>query len=108
MLNKCLRSLNCSVKTKDGKCITTSEGQLQRWWEFFKEILNSDCPPYEEEEVTHSVPQLQISVRTSSKREVIYVIKSIKNGKAAGLDIIPAEILKLDSSKAAMLLPLFQ
>jgi hypothetical protein len=41
--------------------------------------------------VKHSVPQLQISVRTPSKREVIYII------------------LKLDPSKAAdMLLPLFQ
>jgi hypothetical protein len=81
------------VKTKDGKCITTSEGQLQKWREFFKEILDSDCPPYEEEEVTRSVPLLQISIRTPSKRV------SMKNGKAARSDIIPAEILKLDSSK---------
>jgi hypothetical protein len=54
--------------------------------------------------VTHSVPQLQISVRTPSKREVIYAIKLIKNGKAAGSDNIPAELLKLDSSKAAKML----
>jgi regulator of replication initiation timing len=53
--------LTVPVKTKDGKCITTSEVWLQRWREFFKEILNSDCPPNEEEaekeEATHSVPQ---------------------------------------------------
>jgi hypothetical protein len=97
------------VKTKDGKCITTSGGQLQKWREFFKEILNSDCPPYEEEEVTYSVPQLQISVGTPSKTKVIYTIKSIKNAKAVGLDTIPAEILKPDTSKAAdMLLALFK
>jgi hypothetical protein len=67
------------------------------------------CPPYEEEEVTHSVPQLQISIRTPLKRKVIYAIKSMKNGKVAGLNNIPAEILKLDSSKAAdTLLLLFQ
>jgi hypothetical protein len=62
------------VRTKDGECVTTSEGQLQRWREFFKEILTSDCPPYEdeEEEVTHSDPQLQVSLRTPSEREVIY------------------------------------
>jgi hypothetical protein len=97
------------VKSKDRKCITTSEGHLQRQREFSKEILNSDCPPYQEEEATHSVPQLQISARKPPKTEVIYVIKSMKNGKAAGLDTIPIEILKLDSSKAAdMLLPLFQ
>jgi hypothetical protein len=59
--------------------------------------------------VTHSVPQLQINVRTPSKREVIYAIKSMKNGKAAGSDNIPAELLKLYSLKAAdMLLSLFQ
>lgn len=93
---------------KDGKCITISDGQLQRWREFFKQILNSDCPPNEEEEVMHSVPQLY-SVRTPSKREVIYAIKSMKNRKAAGSDSIPAELLKLDSPKAAdMLLSLFQ
>jgi hypothetical protein len=99
------------VKTKAGKYITTCEGQLQRWREFFKEILNSDCSPYEEEdeELTRSVLQLQISVRTPSKREVIYAIKSMKNGEAAGLDNIPAKILTLDFSKASdMLLPLFQ
>jgi hypothetical protein len=57
----------------------------------------------------HSVPQLQVSVRTPSKREVIYAIKSMKNKKAAGLDNIPAKILKSDTSKAAdMFLPLFQ
>lgn len=56
----------------------------------------------------HSVPQLY-SVRTPSKREVIYAIKSMKNRKAAGSDSIPAELLKLDSPKAAdMLLSLFQ
>jgi hypothetical protein len=71
---------------------------LQRWREFFKEILNSHGPTYEEEEVTRSVPQLHISVRTTTKREVIYAIKSIKNRKAAGSNNIPAEILKLDSS----------
>jgi RecB family exonuclease len=43
------------------------------------------------------------------KREVIYAIKSTKNGKAAGSDNIPAETLKFDPSKAAdMLRPLFQ
>jgi hypothetical protein len=40
------------------------------------------CPPYEEEEVMHSVPQLQISVRTPLKREVIYAIKSMKEQKS--------------------------
>jgi hypothetical protein len=69
-----------------------------------KEILNFDCPPYEK--VTHSVLQLQASVRTPSKREVISTIKSMKNRKAVGLDSIPAEILKPDPSKAVdMLLP---
>jgi hypothetical protein len=64
------------VKTKNGKCITTSEGQLQRWRKFFKEILNSDCPPYKEEEVMHSVPQLQINKKTI-REEVIHAIKSM-------------------------------
>jgi hypothetical protein len=59
--------------------------------------------------VTHSVPQLQISVRTPSQGEVIYIMKSMKNEKAAGSDSIPAKILKFDPSKAAdKLLPLFQ
>jgi hypothetical protein len=97
---KCLRNASqvstLPVKIKDGKFVTTSEGQLRRWREFFKEVLYSDYPPYEEEEVTHSVPQLQISIRTPSKREVIYAIKSVKNGKAAGSDNIHAQILKLD------------
>jgi hypothetical protein len=95
------------VKTKNGKCVTTSEGQLKRWREIFKEILNSNCPPYEEEEGDAFSPPTT-SIRTPSKREVIYALKSMKNRKAAGSNNIPAKILKLDSSKAADMLLLFQ
>ena len=40
--------------------------------------------------------ELPISVRPPSKREIVNAIKAMKNGKAAGADNIPAEVLKLD------------
>jgi hypothetical protein len=42
-------------------------------------------------------------------REIVDAIKTMKNGKAAGSDNIPAEVLKADPyATADILLPLFQ
>jgi len=65
----------------------------------------------EREEPANLPTELQISVRSPSKREIFNAIKALKNGKAAGADNIPAEVLKADPytrMSADILLPLFQ
>jgi hypothetical protein len=59
-------------------------------------------------ETAQTCPELQISVRPPSKREIIEAIKAMKKGKAAGIDNIPTEILQADPHLSAeMLYPLF-
>ena len=76
-----------------------------------EEILNTSTPPIRVEETVSPSPktELQISIRPPSKRVIVYAIKTAKNGKAAGSDKIPAEVLKADPyATADILLPLFQ
>jgi uncharacterized membrane protein YukC len=86
-------SRNVLVKVKNGKIITSVQEQLERWKEHFIEVLNSEHPPNMNVEITQTCPELQISIRAPSKREIFEAIKAMKKGKAAGIDNIPAEIL---------------
>jgi hypothetical protein len=63
--------------------------------------------PLQKEEPVSLPPELPISTRLPSKREIVDAIKAMKNGKAAGPDNIPAVILKADPYAAADILPLF-
>jgi hypothetical protein len=97
------------VRDKAGSIITSVQGQLERWRQHFEEVLNIESSFPLDRERTLPLPELQISVRPPSKREIIQAIKGMKNGKAAGSDNISAEILKVDPNVAAdMLLLLFQ
>ena len=74
------------MKNKNGDILIKIEKQLKRWKEHFQEALNrpfSIDPP---------------------NQEPGPIIKSLKNGKAAGVDIIPPETIKaMNNSSTAML-----
>nr|KAG5710457.1 hypothetical protein BaRGS_022275 [Batillaria attramentaria] len=80
------------VRDKTGQLLTTVEDQLRRWKEHFQEVLNRPSP--------HNPPDLEpgdpldISTNKITKQEIRKALKSLKNGKAAGEDNIPAEALK--------------
>ena len=83
------------VKDKDGKPLSTVEEQLKQWIEHFRELLNRpapellpDIPPEETEQ--------PISCKKPTKAEIKKAIMTLRNGKAAGLDGIPAEAIKAD------------
>jgi hypothetical protein len=68
-------------------------------------------PSYRREETVSPSPtaELPISIRPRSKMEIVDAIKTAKNGKAAGSDNIPSEVLKADPyATADILLTLFQ
>jgi hypothetical protein len=73
--------------------VRSVQEQLKRWKEHFSEVLNSEHPPNMNVETAQTCPELKISIRPPSKREIIEAIKAMKKGKAAGLDNIPIEIL---------------
>ncbi|CAG4959526.1 unnamed protein product [Colias eurytheme] len=107
-----LRELYCATKTlsgkhgtrkralrdKDGQLITTSEGQLARWREHFKDVFHNpsnDC--YQDPPRTTMASQLlDIDTASPSKEEVKKAILSLKDSKAPGIDLLSAEMLKAD------------
>jgi len=108
-----VRPTTAPIRDKEGKIITSIEGQIQRRKEYFEEILNTFTSPIGKEETVKapltSPLELPINVRPPSKREIVDAIKTMKTGKAAVSDYIPAEVLKVDPyATADILLPLFQ
>ena len=91
------------VKDKDGNPLTTTEEQLKRWTEHFRELLNRptpEAPP----DIPPAETELPINCNKPSLAEIKKAIKTLKNGKAAGPDEIPAEAIKADIDTAATIL----
>ena len=89
-----MRSAVVPIRDKEGKPITSIDGQIHRWKDYLEEILNTSITNMEREELTSIPTELTKSIRTPSKREIVNAIKAMKNGKAAGANNIPAEVLK--------------
>ncbi|XP_078663299.1 uncharacterized protein LOC144906655 [Branchiostoma floridae x Branchiostoma belcheri] len=87
------RQINKPVQDKDGKLLVAKEEQMERWKEHFKDILNRP-PPLDPPEIEPHEEELQIRTGPPSKAEIRKAIASLKNGKAAGPDFIPAEAWK--------------
>ena len=86
------------IKDKKGNPLTTVEEQLKRWAEDFKELLNRPTPEDPPE------TELPINCNKPTKAEIIKAITTLRNGKAAGPDEIPAEAIKADMETAVNML----
>ena len=85
------------VNDRNGNALTSDEDREKRWREHFMEILNSEQPAYPiNEEDCEQQDIADINTRPVSKAEIRRAIKSLKNGKAPGEDMITAEVLKAD------------
>jgi len=92
---------NTAINDKDGKTITDNSSRLARWKEHFEEILNRPQPMDPIVITADQVPVIEeINTRPIRKGEVKNAISSLKNGKAAGVDNIVAEMLKADIDSA--------
>ncbi|KAI8503757.1 hypothetical protein Bbelb_187280 [Branchiostoma belcheri] len=91
------------VKDKQGNPLTTTEEQLKRWAEHFGELLNRPAP-----EAPPDIPpadaELPINTGKPTKTEIKKAIMSLRNGKSAGPDDIPAEALKADVGSSTNIL----
>ena len=91
------------VKDKDGNPLTSTEEQLKRWAEHFRELLNRPAPETPPE-IPPAETELPINCDKPSKAEIRKAIVTLKNGKAAGPDNIPAEAIKADTETAVIIL----
>ena len=90
---------NCAIPIKDksGKILLSEQDQNDRWVEHFSEVLNQPTPLTIlsiDEEVKNATEDLNITRELISKNEIKKGLTSLSNNKAAGLDCLPAELLK--------------
>ena len=64
---------NTTIRNKDGKYLTEEQDILKRWSEYHSELYN---------------------YRAILREEVEAAVKSLKNGKSAGADNVPAELVQ--------------
>ena len=91
------------VNNKNGKALKTEREHAERWVQHFKEVLN--CP--EPDFIATPEPSeddLNINTEPSTIDEVRNTIKSLKTGKAPGIDSIQAEMLKADLDTSSKVL----
>ena len=84
------------VNDRNGNALTSNENRKKWWKEHFMEILNGEEPAYlinVEDCEQHGIPNIDTGPVT--KAEIRRAIKSLKNGKAPGEDMI-TELLKVD------------
>ena len=91
------------VKDKEGKTIFGPEVQLNRWREYFDQLLNRP-PPESQPEILPARNDLPIVTEPPSKKEIAAAITSLKSHKAAGPDHIPPEALKADTDTSVEIL----
>lgn len=96
------------VKDKNGNLLNTDEEQLARWRQHFSDLLNTVIDPTQHQQHQDHLQNHQANARirttTPSISEISATIKQLPNGKAAGIDGIPSEIYKADSTLSAEIL----
>lgn len=101
------------IKNKHGNILTTTEDQLNRWHEFYEDLLRANDEEVPENPMTLRPKQMQLRSRIDSTpptiEEIITAIGRLNLNKAAGPDGIPAELFKADPSTAAtIILPVLE
>jgi hypothetical protein len=94
------RPTSQQIKDNNGKVLATTEEQLARWAEHFKEVLNRP-PPDVTPEINRADGELKINLNLPSKTEIKQTIKKLKTAKASGPDNIPPEALKANTDLTA-------
>uniref|UniRef100_A0A7I5E8S3 Reverse transcriptase domain-containing protein n=1 Tax=Haemonchus contortus TaxID=6289 RepID=A0A7I5E8S3_HAECO len=90
---------NVPIRDKNGRLLSSSDEQNQRWLEYFRDILNQPSPSTTYcFDNTDPVEQLEVNTGYITKEEVSAAIECLKNRKSPGLDEISAELLKAGST----------
>ena len=89
------KSTSRPIRDKQGNLLTKESLQLQRWKEYFQDILNRP-PPDSIPDIEEATEDLNINCGRISKEEIKRAIKKLNLGKAPGIDNIPYDVLKAD------------
>lgn len=84
------------VKDHHGNILSKDSDIMKRWAEHFRSVLNRGDPCQPPDIDNENVTELDISVEEISLMEIQKAIRKMKDNKAAGVDDIPAELLKAD------------
>ncbi|KAL1267682.1 hypothetical protein QQF64_033045 [Cirrhinus molitorella] len=99
---------NTLIRDKKGNICSSEHEQAARWVQHFQEVLNHPEPD-QPANITTSDNILDINTNPPDPAEVKSAILSLKCGKACGLDVIHAEMLKADiSTSTKVFTDLFQ
>ena len=84
-----------NIKKVDGTFVSSPSERLQRWKEFFQQLYNHDPPqgPLLEPPLIY-LPENTFSDGEPTISKLKSAIKSLKNGKAPGIDQVTAEMIK--------------
>ena len=91
ILSSYTRSLNSSLN-KQGKLLSSIDDQLNRWKEYFQEVLNRPKPLNPPD--SNIGTTLDINMEEKAREEIWKALNQMNTGKAAGIDNIPPEVLK--------------
>ena len=80
-----------TIQGKSGKCLTKEKEILSRWTEYCSEIYNYES--YGDNTVLNCSPH-QEDLQPTFQEKVEIAVAAPKNGKSAGFDYIPAELVK--------------
>ncbi|PNF39929.1 hypothetical protein B7P43_G17235, partial [Cryptotermes secundus] len=82
-------------RDKEGTILSSYEAVLERWAQYFEELLNSNASE-QVEGMTIDLTQGNFEAEESAPtiKEVEQTIKKLKNNKAPGMDLITAELVK--------------
>uniref|UniRef100_W6NBN1 Endonuclease-reverse transcriptase HmRTE-e01 n=1 Tax=Haemonchus contortus TaxID=6289 RepID=W6NBN1_HAECO len=90
---------NVPIRDKNGRLLSNSDEQNQRWLEYFRDILDQPSPSTTYcFDNTDPVEQLEVNTGYITKEEVSAAIECPKNRKSSGLEEISAELLKAGST----------
>ena len=82
---------------------SSQEERLQLWKKHFEDLLGKPPAITEEEIAPIIVDELNIKKGPFEMNELLKAVKGIQNGKACGLDEIPAEVWKLEGFHPTLL-----
>lgn len=84
-----------SCREKEGTILGSDEAILERWAKYFGELLNGNVLEHlEGMTIVQNQGNPEIEEPVPTVNEVEQAIKKLKNNKAPGMDLIPAELVK--------------
>ncbi|KAL1462186.1 hypothetical protein WDU94_014046 [Cyamophila willieti] len=96
------RDVDDLIKDNDGNLISDESKALERWKNYFENLLNCDVSRDTRNEEEQLVYLNEEEIEAPTPLEIVNVINKLKTGKAAGEDKIPAEVLKAGGEELNM------